>query len=98
MRVIKVYKVDEQANKATSQGEEQKHYNKNLIPTKEKSLQKIPTIMRNSKHWQCQEWLLFLYVNIQLTVFLIRIETLTINYFQIQVKYILQTHNNTMTF
>lgn len=36
MRVIKVYKVDEQTNKATSQGKEQRHYNKNLIVTKRK--------------------------------------------------------------
>lgn len=36
MRVTKVYKVDEQGNKATSQGKEIRHYNKNLIPTKRK--------------------------------------------------------------
>lgn len=31
MRVIKVYKVDEQTNKATSQGKEERHYNKYYI-------------------------------------------------------------------
>lgn len=36
MRVTKVYKVDEHANKAASQGKEMRHYNKNLIPTKRK--------------------------------------------------------------
>lgn len=36
MRVTKVYKVDEHANKATSKGKEIRHYNKNLIPTKRK--------------------------------------------------------------
>lgn len=35
-RVIKVYKVDEQTNKATSQGKEQPHYNKDIITTKRK--------------------------------------------------------------
>lgn len=36
MRVIKLYKVDEQTNKAAAQGKEQPHYNKDLITTKRK--------------------------------------------------------------
>jgi hypothetical protein len=45
-----VYKVDEQANKAMSQSKEQRHYSKNLIPTKRNGQYKILIIMRNSEH------------------------------------------------
>lgn len=65
MRVIKVYKVDEQTNKATSQGKEQRHYNKNLITTKRKVYIKV-IIMKNSKHWRLPRMAALLYVSITL--------------------------------
>lgn len=62
MRVIKVYKVDEQTNKATSQGKEQRHYNKNLIITKRKVYVRV-IIMKNSKHWGFPRMAASLHIN-----------------------------------
>lgn len=61
MKVIKVYKVDEQTNKATLQGKEQKHYNKNLITTKRKVYIEV-VIMKNSKHWRLPRMAALLYI------------------------------------
>lgn len=62
MRVIKVYKVDEQTNKATSQSEEQRHYNKNLIATKRKVYLKV-IITKNSRHWRFPRVAVLHYIN-----------------------------------